>query len=134
MKGIAATPRALLCWMTGAADAKPPDEKAIAAQCNGPVVRISLGVLRFLNDLHEPGMSLLLTPGGEMHKAGHAGIRQNGVQRIPIRQSEVSQQEPFGLKQGHLLSRFLLVCFRSDEVRCYCNRTQVQRFFQGVPR
>ena len=64
-----------------------------------------------------------------MHKAGDGWIRQESVERIPIAGDKVSQEKPLSFKDRHLLSRFLLVCFRSDDVRCSCYCTRGPAFF-----
>jgi hypothetical protein len=45
-----------------------------------------------------------------VHKAGDGWIRQERVERIPIGEDNVSQDQPLSFKDWHLLSRFLLVC------------------------
>src|SRR5712692_9556033 len=63
-----------------------------------------------LNKRCEPFAPLSLIPGGKVHKAGDGWIRQESVERIPIAQNKVSQDQPLSFKDRHLLSCLLLVC------------------------
>ena len=69
-----------------------------------------MGIGCLLNQPSEPLVPLSLIPGGKVHKAGDGWIRQESVERIPIAQNKVSQDQPLSFKGRHLLSRFLLVC------------------------
>jgi len=63
----------------------------------------------------EPLVTFSLIPGGKVREACDGWIRQERVECIPIGQDKVSQDKSLSFKGRHLLSRFLLVGFRSDE-------------------
>src|SRR6266852_1049864 len=84
-----------------------------------------------LNKPCEPFAPLSLIPGGKVHKACDGWIRQESVERLPIAQDKVSQDKPLSFKGRHLLSRFLPVCFRSDDVRCSCHCTRGPELFSS---